>query len=714
MLTTKARKDLEKSGIDERTAESLGIRIATSAELQAEVGCLGGDAYAIPYDDENGVMRYKMLSGDVRYLTGTNNGRPSIGVYEPRLVDIQQSETLIITEGEKKAIRAQLDGLPCVALGGVWMWHINKDENDDKIPHPRLVDIANGRRVLILGDSDLRDNDQARRGFEELRDALAEHSNAHAVELDFLPYANGGKVGLDDALEGEIGGALDLVSERLNNVSELPHIASKTARKVARSIENMIKNETGVFPSEYSGVDQHAVDTILSRSFFNSTSSKIYTLVSDGLSQFTETECLRFLERAAGSEVLNKTKLKNAVREKSDDAKTVAKLEKAALDAPRKNIVDELKFKQYSKVEWLESMFVDKPQMTCGSTDSSVKVVIPFQKFSVNSDFDSKHVDDFKEHFPEFDDVLNMLAASRFAYDRKKSYLWLQATSSFGKGWFTSILAEFGIVAEFSVSEIEKAMSGNPVGRDPESLKRSWILLVDEFKGVKSELKQLERSISVSPKFQMVSEIPVYAKIFTSAESVPSLETDQGVEQQFIERFNKIEHSHSMRLEDRDVFSDDPVQYRESIKSYIASKLNELVEYYKSLGEQKAASEASRFLSDFHRRRNIGLFGGSMSEGIEAMSESFLEWLGISNPGPFGEMSKYVVTDVDGSVYLTRPSACAEQFIRETASESECKTLLRRKDQLIATITENGDSKPQVFRVRGRSLRGVMIKGGSG
>ena len=68
-------------------------------------------------------------------------------------------------------------------------------------------------------------------------------------------------------------------------------------------------------------------------------------------------------------------------------------------------------------------------------------------------------------------------------------------------------------------------MSGAPVGLSADNFKRAIVLWVDEFKSVKSELKQLQNEIELSPKNQVRQSVAIYTKLFTSAESVASLVT---------------------------------------------------------------------------------------------------------------------------------------------------------------------------------------------
>ena len=59
------------------------------------------------------------------------------------------------------------------------------------------------------------------------------------------------------------------------------------------------------------------------------------------------------------------------------------------------------------------------------------------------------------------------------------------------------------------------------------NFKRAFILAVDEFKSARSELKQLQSEISLSPKNQLSQSVEVFAKLFLSAEEVPSFASER-------------------------------------------------------------------------------------------------------------------------------------------------------------------------------------------
>jgi hypothetical protein len=138
---------------------------------------------------------------------------------------------LILTEGEKKAIKATQEGFPTVGLVGVYGWH--KKREDKTAPRVLIDDLAalqwQGREVFVVFDSDAADNKNVLWAEWYLSQALAE--KGAAVKAVRLPGGvDGKKVGLDDflvangpeALRGLLAGATAPVRPGSDNQQQAP------------------------------------------------------------------------------------------------------------------------------------------------------------------------------------------------------------------------------------------------------------------------------------------------------------------------------------------------------------------------------------------------------------------------------------------------------------------------------------------------------------
>lgn len=117
------------------------------------------------------------------------------------------TKPIIITEGDKKAIKAVQEGFPCVSLGGVWSWKckadtIDLDENPeweltaDIIPDLVHADFKD-KEVILCYDNDMYHNLKVKQALYSLGSYLISEKGAK-VKLIFLP--KGEAKGLDDFL----------------------------------------------------------------------------------------------------------------------------------------------------------------------------------------------------------------------------------------------------------------------------------------------------------------------------------------------------------------------------------------------------------------------------------------------------------------------------------------------------------------------------------
>jgi putative DNA primase/helicase len=150
--------------------------------------------------------RTTAASGPIKYEAPTQESNRCyfpVGVI-PALSDA--SVPLVITEGEKKALKAVQEGFLTVGLAGVWSWTKRRGRNDDDeaVGEFQLIDDLaglpwQGRVVYICFDSDIVDKEDVRKAQWNLARILRDKgAELKAVILPAGP--NGQKVGLDDFL----------------------------------------------------------------------------------------------------------------------------------------------------------------------------------------------------------------------------------------------------------------------------------------------------------------------------------------------------------------------------------------------------------------------------------------------------------------------------------------------------------------------------------
>jgi putative DNA primase/helicase len=221
--------DLRHSGLSDATITACGFR---SLEAPASVqdvlrwkryrGELG-PCLCIPFADAEGKPTgYSRLKPD-RPRKSKEDGKPV--KYEspkgstnrayfppgtlPALKD--PSAPLLITEGEKKAAKADQEGFPCIGLAGVYAWQRKRlrDKDGKATGERQLIDSLaslswQGRPAFLCFDSDAATNSNVRMAEWHFAEALARQgATVKIVRLpasESAPDGTPAKVGLDDYL----------------------------------------------------------------------------------------------------------------------------------------------------------------------------------------------------------------------------------------------------------------------------------------------------------------------------------------------------------------------------------------------------------------------------------------------------------------------------------------------------------------------------------
>ena len=208
--------DLRRSGITETQSKKLGLRLLTPAKTVQLTGQPRADvpSYVIPYytiaNKKTDYWRLRYLEAprgafgarleDRRYTQPKDTPphlyfSPTVKWVNP--IAKNTNESVIITEGEKKAAAACLAGFPTIGLGGVWSWK-SKQFNMDMLPEFDDM-LWDKRSVYLAFDSDMNEKPQVAGALHALANKLLDRGAV--VKLVQLPDGpNGEKVGLDDFL----------------------------------------------------------------------------------------------------------------------------------------------------------------------------------------------------------------------------------------------------------------------------------------------------------------------------------------------------------------------------------------------------------------------------------------------------------------------------------------------------------------------------------
>lgn len=200
--------DLARSGITEKNIATMKLTYLTAKLTEDMTTIKKAHGYTLPYFSISGkpipysrVRLFSLKQDTLRKLTKYWQASGSV----PRLyfypgfkwTDIVDDKTpIVITEGEKKAAKGCIEGIPTIGLGGVWAF------KSKKLMRTLLDDFLllqwKGREVTIVYDSDIEDKEEVRAAQTALAKELTQLGAI--VSLGSIPPDEGSKAGLDDYL----------------------------------------------------------------------------------------------------------------------------------------------------------------------------------------------------------------------------------------------------------------------------------------------------------------------------------------------------------------------------------------------------------------------------------------------------------------------------------------------------------------------------------
>ena len=446
-------------------------------------------------------------------------------------------------------------------------------------------------------------------------------------------------------------------------------------------------------------IDPLIVRDMIEGAFWSGAKSRLFLLnEAECLVQFVVGDAWKFLCRRFGSpvdvaEIITQLEaVEGPLKPSAEDA--ARKAINAATVGP---IIDHLKYEnQRDAVEWCVDMFSTRSRLDLSG--DIARIILTHRPLVAAGKADPACLADYRQHFPLLDEMLEYIVAARFALDRKKSYLWMLAASDWGKGFLMGVLSDLGLVVQMSVKEIEAVFEGKPSGRRPEDFKRAMVLAVDEFKTVKSELKQLQSEIQLAPKYQLTARVEIFTKLFLSAESVGSLVGEHGVEDQFANRMSMLTGSGT--LNSRPAYEADQGKYYRSVRAYVAAQLNTLIAQYQALGRDRAEMRADKYLNAFIARHGLDQHFERLSASYPEIAREAVDWC--------SRMGK-TTSGTDGACYLTHANKALDDYLADHYSHSEISTLRRRKMEILAAMSADGRGNT-AHRINGRLSKAVKLK----
>lgn len=217
------------------------------------------------------------------------------------------------------------------------------------------------------------------------------------------------------------------------------------------------------------------------------------------------------------------------------------------------------------------------------------------EKPSLSEQQQQEIINDYKEHFKEFDLILKFIVACRFTSDRRDSFLHLLVNAGWGKSFFMGLLKANNLVVQMKYEDFK-----SPCGVRPELFRNKLGLCIDEFTQFKKEFKELTNNIVIEPKFGFSTEVEVYAKLFFSAEESKSFMI--AASDQITERVNVLDKRRdNEKLIERELYSKvGNAIYFEVIAFYMNTFIKNEFEKYVEMGKIKSGLVAREILGKIY------------------------------------------------------------------------------------------------------------------
>lgn len=642
------------------------------------------------FDSHTSVVGYERIYKDKKMVSpGAGCNGVYFGVFEAE----QQSDDCYVTEGAADALSI-LEATNCDTYSATSSSNLLKVAN---------VLSSKYQNVIIALDNDEAGHKAALKINGQYKCVMPSQSNDYSDV-----FVSGG----------------DMISE-LQNEPKLPNAVDANygglSKELFSSVSERVCSILSVNSLPEGTISLDVIDNVLNGSTWYAQQSKYYLMNHDNnFIPVREKDGVLFFSRTFGNAVdLNK------ISSEISTAAITNEIEKEKMESRVKTAVwgslfDELRYRKHmTAVHYQVDMFISQGHVR-ELNDGVYSVVMPHKELKTGP-YDHAIVDDFKEHFPFFCDFLDLLVNARFAPDRKKAYLWLQATSDFGKGFLTGALEHHGLVVSMTAKETESIFEGKPSSRQATDFLRAWALIFNEFKSVKSELKELESTIQMSPKNQMVQRAEIFAKVFFSADGVASMTGEHGVETQFANRFSYKKLSGN--IEHRAMFkSVGKGAYMRSIQNYIAEHINKSVSTMRQLGKEDAEKVSSDWVDAFHTAHGIRNAFGDTADNIGEIADDFKAWcletyrlethLMDSNQRKIykhlaeskNERVKFGIVSHD--CLVTKPKTVFDIWVDATYSRSEKGMILKMKDKILEAV---GDYTKHTTK-QGKRANAYLIK----
>ena len=334
------------------------------------------------------------------------------------------------------------------------------------------------------------------------------------------------------------------------------------------------------------------------------------------------------------------------------------------------------------------------------------------QKNVIDKDDYNLIVQDYKNHFPFFDEFLNLIMDMRFAKNRKASFLHLRVKSDWGKSFLSGLLQNLEIGIEIDYHNL---MNKGANDISPVQVRNSFVLMLDEFNVFSQEMKKLSHSFTFAPKFGMSETVELYLKILFSAEKSPSFVG--GVDDQIINRIIvfDIPDDKAIKLTEREVFlNQGSAKYMRALEYYAHNILKNKLENYLKMDELEAYKLADDRVRETYKKYKM--VSTSLATNVsDIINDTILSIIENETENPNYQKIKKDIIKIEndkysGNYFIQAPMKVFEIILKNETSENEYKKMRFKLNMIEDILDVVEDCRTKAKRINGKARKGLILK----
>ena len=372
-------------------------------------------------------------------------------------------------------------------------------------------------------------------------------------------------------------------------------------------------------------------------------------------------------------------------------------------------------------VRYKSNLFLNKPSIEINNMTRAVTVttndihIKEPKKINISKKEREEIINDYKQHFTDFDMLLKLIIDMRFAKDKKASFLHIRVLSDWGKSFLSGLLKNLEIAVEFDYHHL---MNKSTSDIHPIQIRNSFVLILDEFNNFSQEMKKISHEITLAAKYGMSETVELYLKILMSAEKSPSF--TGAVDQQITNRvmvFDISDHK-AVKLTDREVYKKfGNAMYMRVLEEYSFSSFKQQINKYMNMNEMEAYRVADievRKIYDKYKMLDMENLNESIVSILnQEIYEIVTEDLEVLNPAYKQIKQNIIKLDTGkyiGKIFIKQPPKVFELILKNSAMESEFKKMKFKLPNIIEYLNMVADYRKQNYRVEvGKRYKGIIL-----